>query len=540
MALPEREQRIRIAVFDLNPNTGAFREHTYTLTVGPAAATILLRHPVVVGTTLTIYNLENGRQADFVMESAPAPRHVRLVPADPAVDIWELKETTSAPPLPEETRLAREQNELGRAAIASIATGAEAARMGTIEAAARETPRVGTIEAAARETPRVGTIEAAARETPRVDTIEAAARETPRVDTIEAAAREAAACVVEAEGTVVRAVEYTHLLDAHVAEQTRTLELTQQEAMAVALRAAQSLHRELEEMADRAVLVRDRAKKLTREAADACARAAACASDLQALRADKKGTDQKLVEARRHLRQAEAAFAAVRADVARAAAASRPATAQPAEAPVAAEPVVAPEPPAATALPAEAPVAAEPVAAPEPVVAAEPPAATALPAEAPVAAEPVAAPEPVVAAEPPAATAPPAEAPVAAEPVVTAESVVAAGARRGPSLTTTQQFVAGFSGHVRWDDRRTTRRIHVRTRARIRRPDLVEILEPINVSRRGLCFESDHSYELNSMVWVALHYQEDMPDLLETPSRVVRIIPRGDGAPVRYGVHFEI
>ena len=29
MALPEREQRIRIAVFDLNPNTGAFREHTY-------------------------------------------------------------------------------------------------------------------------------------------------------------------------------------------------------------------------------------------------------------------------------------------------------------------------------------------------------------------------------------------------------------------------------------------------------------------------------------------------------------------------------
>ena len=42
------------------------------------------------------------------------------------------------------------------------------------------------------------------------------------------------------------------------------------------------------------------------------------------------------------------------------------------------------------------------------------------------------------------------------------------------------------------------------------------------------------------MVWVALHYQEDMPDLLETPSRVVRIIPRGDGAPVRYGVHFEI
>ena len=513
MALPEREQRIRIAVFDLNPNTGAFREHTYTLTVGPAAATILLRHPVVVGTTLTIYNLENGRQADFVVESAPAPRQVRLAPADPAVDIWELNETASAPPLPEETRVAREQNELGRAAIASIATGsgAEAARAGTIEGAAGEAARAGTDGGAAREARRVGADEAVARK-------------AARAGADEAAAREAAAGVVEAEGTVGRAVDYTHLLDAHVAEQTRALELTQQEAMAVALRAAQSLRRELEEMADRAVLVRDRAKKLTREAADACARAAACTTDLQALRADKKGADQKLVEARRHLEQAEAAFAAVRAEVARATATSRPATAQPAEAPVAAEPV--PEPV----------LAAEPV--PEPVMAAEPAAATAQPAEAPVAAELV--PEPVMAAEPPATTAQPTEAPVAAEPVLAAESVAAAGARRGPSLTTTQQFAAGFSGNVRWDDRRTTRRLHVRTRARIRRPDLVEILEPINVSRRGLCFESDYSYELNSMVWVALHYQEDMPDLLETPSRVVRIIPRENGAPVRYGVHFEI
>ena len=314
--------------------------------------------------------------------------------------------------------------------------------------------------------------------------------------------------------------DYTHLLDAHVAEQTRALELTQQEAMAVALRAAQSLRRELEEMADRAVLVRDRAKKLTREAADACARAAACTTDLQALRADKKGADQKLVEARCHLEQAEAAFAAVRAEVARATATSRPATAQPAEAPVAAEPV--PEPV----------LAAEPV--PEPMMAVEPPAATGQPTEAPVAAEPV------LAAEPPATTGQPAEAPVAAEPVAAAESVAAAGARRGPLLTTTQQFAAGFSGNVRWDERRTTRRLHVRTRARIRRPDLVEILEPINVSRRGLCFESDYSYELNSMVWVALQYQEDMPDLLETPSRVVRIIPRENGVPVRYGVHFEI
>ena len=475
MALPEREQRIRIAVFDLNPNTGAFREHTYTLTVGPAAATVLLRHPVVVGTTLTIYNLENGRQADFVVESAPAPRQICLAPADPAVDIWELNETAAEPPLSEETRVEREQNELGRAAIASLATGsgAEAGRAGADEGAAGEAPRAGADEAAARE---------------------------------------AAACVVEAEGTVVRAGDYTQLLDAHVVEQTRTLELTQREAMAVALRAAQSLRGELEEMADRAVLVRDRAKKLTHDAADACARAAAGASDLQALRADKKGADQKLVEARRHLKQAEAAFAAVRAEVARAAATSRPATAQPAEAPVAAEPV--PEPV----------LAPEPV--PEPVMAAEPPAATAQPAEAPP--------------EPAAATAQPAEAPVATEPVAAAEPVTAAGARRGQSLTTTQQFVAGFSGKVRWDDRRTTRRIHVRTRARIRRPDLVEILEPINLSRRGLCFESDYSYELNSMVWVALHYQEDMPDLLETPSRVVRIIPREDGAPVRYGVHFEI
>ena len=59
--------------------------------------------------------------------------------------------------------------------------------------------------------------------------------------------------------------------------------------------------------------------------------------------------------------------------------------------------------------------------------------------------------------------------------------------RREPSLTTTQQFVAGFSGPVSWDDRRTTRRIHVRTRARIRRPDLVEIVQPIHY---GVRFET--------------------------------------------------
>ena len=123
--------------------------------------------------------------------------------------------------------------------------------------------------------------------------------------------------------------------------------------------------------------------------------------------------------------------------------------------------------------------------------------------------------------------------------MATAEPVAATGANREPSLTTTRQFVAGFSGPVSWDDRRTTRRIQVRTRARIRRPDLVEVVQPINLSRRGLCFESRYPYELNSAVWVVLHYQEDTADLIETPSRIVRIIPRGNGESPYYGVRFE-
>ncbi len=478
LAVQEREQRIRIAVFDLNPNTGAFREHTHTLAVGPASATIRLRHPVVPGTTLTIYNLENGKQADFVMESAPAPQQVRVRPADQAVDIWEPTQATPASeeaPAPEEPRVTREDLEQGRPPIAETQQGIETGEV--------------------------------------------------RVAADEGTAREAAARVVEGEETVARAVDYAHLLDVHIDVQARTLEVTQREAMGVSLRTVQSLRRELEELVDRAAMSRGRAEKLTREATDACARAAASASDLQALRADKKAADQKLAEVRHHLKEAESAFAAVRAEVARTAPMVAPSRSR-----VPAPPPTTEGPPEAKAAP-EPVVTPEPVAAPEPVVTPEPAAAP----EPVVTPEPVAAPEPVVTAEPAVAPEPVA----ASEPMATAEPVAATRANREASLTTTRQFVAGFSGPVSWDDRRTTRRIQVRTRARIRRPDLVEVVQPINLSRRGLCFESRYPYELNSAVWVVLHYQEDTADLIETPSRIVRIIPRGNGESPYYGVRFE-
>lgn len=89
-------------------------------------------------------------------------------------------------------------------------------------------------------------------------------------------------------------------------------------------------------------------------------------------------------------------------------------------------------------------------------------------------------------------------------------------------------------------DRRASKRISLKTRARIRRVASSEVVAPINVSRGGICFQSRSSYELDEVVWVAMHYREGDKDPLETASRVVRV-SRGDGSqPPNYGVCFEV
>jgi len=156
--------------------------------------------------------------------------------------------------------------------------------------------------------------------------------------------------------------------------------------------------------------------------------------------------------------------------------------------------------PVAAAAPVKEEAAPPPVAAPRPPVAAPPP--------------PVVAPPPPVAAPPPAA---------AAAPVPVPQPVAEPAAEVPPPIS--------------WADRRESRRIQLRTRARIRRAASSEIVAPINVSRGGICFESRAAYELDEVIWVAMHFREgEQP--METPSRIVRIT-RMEGAGYNYGVSFE-
>jgi hypothetical protein len=155
----------------------------------------------------------------------------------------------------------------------------------------------------------------------------------------------------------------------------------------------------------------------------------------------------------------------------------------------------------AASLAAPPPIASPPThAAPVPV-AAPPPSAPAPPAPAAAPPPPPPAPEP----EP----APP-EPPPVAEPVKPAE--------------------------INWAERRSSRRIHMKTRARVRRPDnRSEIVAPLNVSRGGIAFESVQKYSLDDRIQVALHYREG-EQALETLGSIVRVSSRGQTA--EYGVKF--
>jgi hypothetical protein len=89
---------------------------------------------------------------------------------------------------------------------------------------------------------------------------------------------------------------------------------------------------------------------------------------------------------------------------------------------------------------------------------------------------------------------------------------------------------------INWAERRSSRRIQMKTRARVRRTDnRSEIVSPLNVSRGGIAFETGQQYGLDEMIQVALHYREgEQP--LETLGSIVRVSPRGQTT--EYGVKF--
>ena len=85
---------------------------------------------------------------------------------------------------------------------------------------------------------------------------------------------------------------------------------------------------------------------------------------------------------------------------------------------------------------------------------------------------------------------------------------------------------------------RTSKRVQMQTRVRIRRDATraEEIVEPLNVSRGGIAFESRNPYELGDLIHLTMHYREG-EESLETPARIVQSF-RAVGK-CTYGVQFE-
>jgi len=84
-------------------------------------------------------------------------------------------------------------------------------------------------------------------------------------------------------------------------------------------------------------------------------------------------------------------------------------------------------------------------------------------------------------------------------------------------------------------ERRTSRRIQMKTKIRVRYSKALEIVEPINVSKGGISFESQRSYALHEIIFVTMHYQPET-DQMETRSIIVRAAPKDDVT--SYGVKF--
>lgn len=94
-----------------------------------------------------------------------------------------------------------------------------------------------------------------------------------------------------------------------------------------------------------------------------------------------------------------------------------------------------------------------------------------------------------------------------------------------------------LTGPLSVSDNRFSRRVRVKTRARIRRPGSSEVVEPVDLSRSGVCFKSALSYEVDSTVWVSMHYRDNDPGLIETRTRIVRVV-QGPGGALFYGAKF--
>lgn len=84
-------------------------------------------------------------------------------------------------------------------------------------------------------------------------------------------------------------------------------------------------------------------------------------------------------------------------------------------------------------------------------------------------------------------------------------------------------------------------RVSVRTMLRVRRLSAAEaeVVQPVDVSRTGIGFESVREYEPQEKVLVTLHYDPARPESsIETPAEVVRVEPLDRWDAYGYGLRF--
>ncbi|GEM_PF-4666559 len=101
------------------------------------------------------------------------------------------------------------------------------------------------------------------------------------------------------------------------------------------------------------------------------------------------------------------------------------------------------------------------------------------------------------------------------------------------------EAVAPVEAPISGPERRTSRRIQMKTRARIRREsdNVCEVIDPVNLSRGGLGFRSSKRYALHETVFVTMHYRPESTDM-ETKSIIVRAAPLSQSTEFSYGVKF--
>jgi hypothetical protein len=101
---------------------------------------------------------------------------------------------------------------------------------------------------------------------------------------------------------------------------------------------------------------------------------------------------------------------------------------------------------------------------------------------------------------------------------------------------------AGGEAPAEGAERRRSRRIQMRTRARIRRQSdgSAEVLEPVNVSRGGIGFRSSRLYALHEKISVNMHFQPNQPEseISESRGMIVRAVAETGTQLYSYGVKF--